>query len=104
MIEEEDYEESERGSQKKDELVISEESLNKGKTQTSPPIFKDLDVQAIDAFIKEESKKFEEAENIIAEVIPEVKQSTRQGKICDSRLIYAENDWSENKIKVPCLP
>ena len=55
-----------------------------------------MDIQDINAFIKEESKKFEEADKIIAEVLPEVKQTSR-----DSRLIYAENDWSENQIKVP---
>ena len=46
-----------------------------------------MDIQDINAFIKEESKKFEEADKIIAEVLPEVKQTSR-----DSRLIYAEND------------
>ena len=51
-------------------------------------------IQDIDAFIKEESKKFEEAEDIIAEVLPEVKHTTLEGKIRDSRLIYAEDDWN----------
>ena len=58
MIEEEDHEESERVSQKKDELDIIEESLNEAKKQTFLQIPKDIDVQAFDAFIKEERKKF----------------------------------------------
>ena len=62
-----------------------------------------MDVQDIDAFIKEESKKFEEAENKIVEVLPEVKQTTHQSKIRDSRLIYAEDLWSVNQLKVPFL-
>ena len=87
MIEEEDSEESESISQKeelaiseesesisqKEELVISEESNVEAKKQNFPPSAKYMDVQDINAFIKEESKKFEEAENIIAEVVPEVK-------------------------------
>ena len=55
-----------------------------------------MDVQDIGAFIKEESKKFEEAENIIAEVLPEVKQTAHHSNIRDSRLIYADDVWSEN--------
>ena len=51
-----------------------------------------MDIQDIDAYIKEESKKFEEAEAIIAEVLPEVKQTTLEGEIRDSRLIYAKDD------------
>ena len=100
MIEEEDHEESEEISQY-EELVISEESFIEAQKQFLAPIAKDMDVQAIDAYIKEESKKFEMAEKIIAEVLPEEKQTTCRVTIRDSRLIYAKKDWCKNKLKFP---
>ena len=51
-----------------------------------------MEVQDINAFIEEEKKRFEDAENIIAEFMPKVKDTDRQGKIRDSRLINAQHD------------
>ena len=50
-------------------------------------------VQDIDAYIKEESKNFKDADNIIAEFLPQVRDTSLPGKISDSRLIHAENHW-----------